>query len=165
MKLSLTKICPCCQETKALSGFYKHKATKDGLSCWCKICIKQGEKNKRHKDIEKYNKRQRDYRKKHPDKTKKWDRTKHLKQYNLTSEKWENKFNKQKGCCAICGKHQSELKQTLNVDHNHSTGKTRDLLCTRCNNLVGKIENNFELLETVLNYLKKHNGISSNNSR
>lgn len=46
--------------------------------------------------------------------------------------------------CAICGEilHDHEDRKTdFNIDHNHDTGEVRGLLCTRCNLLVGRIEN------------------------
>lgn len=38
------KKCSKCEESKELSGFYKNKSCKDGLSHWCKVCIKRGMK-------------------------------------------------------------------------------------------------------------------------
>ena len=35
-----TKRCPKCDTVLPLSDFYRDKQTKDGLSCWCKACIK-----------------------------------------------------------------------------------------------------------------------------
>jgi hypothetical protein len=49
-------------------------------------------------------------------------------------------FEDQKGCCGICKRHQSEFKKRLGVDHNHSTGKIRKLLCDRCNLGLGFYE-------------------------
>ena len=63
-------------------------------------------------------------------------------------------FNKQNGKCAICGKHQIELKQSLCVDHNHTTGKVNGLLCTRCNGAIGMFNDDIILLEKAINYLK-----------
>jgi len=45
-------------------------------------------------------------------------------------------FKLQKGCCAICGKHQRMFKRRLNLDHNHKTGQIRGLLCYRCNKFI-----------------------------
>jgi len=42
----------------------------------------------------------------------------------------------QQGRCAVC----LNPNRRLLVDHDHSTGAVRGLLCTRCNNLVGKFE-------------------------
>jgi len=50
-------------------------------------------------------------------------------------------FNTQKGCCAICNRHESQLKLKLAVDHNHKTGIIRGLICHRCNIGLGIYEN------------------------
>ena len=39
----------------------------------------------------------------------------------------------QKGCCAICGKHQSKFKYKLALDHDHNSELIRGLLCVTCN--------------------------------
>lgn len=46
-------------------------------------------------------------------------------------------FEIQNGCCAICGRRESQFKQKLAVDHDHKTGIIRGLLCDRCNIAVG----------------------------
>lgn len=69
----------------------------------------------------------------------------------------------QNNSCAICGK----IKK-LNVDHDHNTGKIRELLCQRCNSLLGWTKENpekllnfkkekIEILLNAIEYLKKHN--------
>jgi hypothetical protein len=74
--------------------------------------------------------------------------------YNITIEIYDQMFKKQKGRCAICNRHQDIMNKPLNVDHNHKTGKVRELLCVRCNMVLGSYENSdtnkFEA------YLKKH---------
>lgn len=42
------------------------------------------------------------------------------------------------------------------VDHSHSTGKVRAMLCTRCNTTLGHIENNQTLVPGLMDYLSKH---------
>ena len=60
--------------------------------------------------------------------------------------------------CAICEK---RIKypdgRNIALDHNHSTGKIRGLLCQRCNRLLGRIENNLKLIPKFLTYLKETN--------
>ncbi|MBU2051427.1 MAG: endonuclease VII domain-containing protein [Gammaproteobacteria bacterium] len=63
-----------------------------------------------------------------------------LKRGGITLEEYNQMFAKQNGCCAICGKHQSELKNRLAIDHNHETGEIRGLLCTSCNITLGWLE-------------------------
>lgn len=76
--------------------------------------------------------------------------------YKINLEAYNEMFLKQQGCCDICGKHQSTLKKTLAVDHNHKTGKVRSLLCNRCNQGIGSLDDSIELLLTATNYLKKY---------
>lgn len=33
------KFCFKCKQTKPITDFYKDRNTKDGLTCWCRICI------------------------------------------------------------------------------------------------------------------------------
>ena len=73
--------------------------------------------------------------------------------YNVSLEEYENKLKKQNYCCAICNRHQSTFKRKLAIDHNHKTGKIRDLLCAGCNVDVSVVE---DRLEVLLKYLKKH---------
>jgi len=42
-------------------------------------------------------------------------------------------YERQDGCCAICGKRESESTRKLAVDHDHKTGEIFGLLCGWCN--------------------------------
>ena len=53
---------------------------------------------------------------------------------------WEELLVKQNFCCAICKTHQSKLKKRLVVDHSHSTGEVRGLLCANCNAAIGLLQ-------------------------
>lgn len=75
--------------------------------------------------------------------------------YGITIEDYNNLFVKQNGKCAICGKHQSELKKKLSVDHNHDTNKVRGLLCPECNFGLGKFKDNKQLLISASQYLTR----------
>jgi len=62
-------------------------------------------------------------------------------------EIYDELFEKQNGVCAICGKvetaKQPRGKGKINklcIDHNHTTGKIRGLLCHRCNFKLGYFE-------------------------
>jgi len=92
----------------------------------------------------------RKYNKENPDKRK----SVMLKyEYGITLDDYNKMFNAQEGKCAICKKHQNELKKTLCVDHDHKTGKVRELLCMTCNTDLASVENR---LEEMTNYLNKH---------
>ena len=77
-----------------------------------------------------------------------------LKKYGLTEADYDRMLAEQGGGCAICGR--SYPDKPLVVDHNHRTGKVRQLLCYRCNNLVGMFETSEELLGKVAAYCAKH---------
>ena len=49
-------------------------------------------------------------------------------------------FERQGGCCDICGKHQSQLSRQLALDHDHITGQFRGLLCGGCNHRLADSE-------------------------
>lgn len=59
--------------------------------------------------------------------------------------------------CPICGKGSIPgITANLVIDHDHETGKARDWLCDSCNTGLGRFKDNIELLETAIEYLKKH---------
>jgi len=73
--------------------------------------------------------------------------------YGLTVGEYNELYRKQKGCCAICGKHQFELNRALSVDHNHETGKIRGLLCGKCNSALGLFQESRGILFKAIQYL------------
>lgn len=73
--------------------------------------------------------------------------------YGISLEDYNKLFLKQKGCCAICSKHQSELKERLHLDHNHKTNKIRGLLCGSCNRAIGLLREDVEIFSKAIDYL------------
>lgn len=73
--------------------------------------------------------------------------------YGITINDYNNMFKEQKGCCKICGEHQDTIKSKLCVDHCHTTGKIRGLLCQYCNSAIGFLKDDTTLLDKVRNYL------------
>jgi hypothetical protein len=67
-----------------------------------------------------------------------------------------NQHKIQKGCCAICGRNESQFKRRLTIDHCHKTNKLRGLLCTNCNAAIGNINDDAELCLSAYNYLRKN---------
>ena len=53
--------------------------------------------------------------------------------------------------CAIC-----EQVEELAVDHCHTTGKVRGMLCNNCNNGIGRFKDNIDYLHNAINYLKEN---------
>lgn len=77
-----------------------------------------------------------------------------LRKYNITKSEYDNMVKEQNNKCAICNK--KNLNRNLCVDHCHKTGKVRELLCDKCNTSIGKFNDDIELLEKAISYLKKH---------
>jgi len=74
-----------------------------------------------------------------------------MKKYGLSPEDYNKMVTLQKGLCAIC-KHPPN-KGNLFIDHNHSTGKVRGLLCHKCNIALGHVDNSVATLRAVIKYL------------
>jgi len=76
------------------------------------------------------------------------------KQYGISLDDFNFKLEEQNFCCAICNRHQSEFKKNLNVDHCHTTGKIRGLLCGKCNKGLGQLFDNISNINNAIQYLK-----------
>lgn len=80
--------------------------------------------------------------------------------YNLDADVYLKMIIDQDNKCFICNKtetHSTKLGdiRPLNVDHDHATGKVRALLCTNCNAALGNVNDNIEILEKCISYLKQ----------
>lgn len=83
-------------------------------------------------------------------------RERHLMtKYGITLDYYDKLLEVQNYCCDIC-KNVNKSERRLCVDHNHTTGKVRGLLCDTCNTALGKFRDNVDLLNEAIKYLKKH---------
>ncbi len=76
--------------------------------------------------------------------------------FGITLAEYEERLAGQNGLCAICQRPQGIDKRRFAVDHCHSTGRIRGLLCIRCNSALGNFKDSKTLLTLALNYLEKH---------
>jgi hypothetical protein len=76
--------------------------------------------------------------------------------YGIGLDEYNEMFISQDGKCYICGIHQSEQAITMSVDHNHATGQVRKLLCHKCNNALGCVNDNTEILSRMIDYINEH---------
>ena len=50
-----------------------------------------------------------------------------------------------------------EEGKKLHGDHNYTTGKSRELLCSHCNKVLGMFSDSVDLFRKRVEYLQKHN--------
>jgi hypothetical protein len=127
------KTCTVCKKEKSITSFSKdgryHKSS-------CKECVAKWVKSHRgtidKKDLDKYNRK-----------------NKLKAKYNLTEREYEAMHTGQHSVCAMC-KEECNEHNLLSVDHCHSTGIVRGLLCARCNKALGVYEEICKIAETYL---------------
>lgn len=80
--------------------------------------------------------------------------------YGLTLEQYAKMLEEQGGVCKICEKPESYIDvrfgkiRPLVVDHCHTTGKVRGLLCNNCNTGLGQVADNIQWFEKAIAYLE-----------
>lgn len=61
-------------------------------------------------------------------------------QYGVSWEQYHLILEEQGGGCALCGCGPDVQLRRMHLDHDHSTGKVRGVLCTGCNTFLGRVE-------------------------
>lgn len=77
-----------------------------------------------------------------------------IQQFGLTLEQYDTMLETQKYCCCIC-KTSEPGKHNWHVDHNHTTGKVRGLLCSPCNTGLGHFGDDPTRLRAAADYLER----------
>lgn len=85
----------------------------------------------------------------------------YIRTYGLTNAQVQEMFTKAGDRCEICGGEgfimdNMRHKTKLAVDHDHSTGKVRGLLCHNCNRGLGLFQDSEDFLENALTYLRRN---------
>lgn len=146
--------CTSCHEWKPVDQFHRSK-TKCGRASYCKSC-------ERHKAIA--------FRLEHPEKYREVKQKSAAKRaeyrksfilrklYGLTLDQYRVLLESQNYGCAICRatKEQNDKRRDLCVDHEHSTGRVRGLLCGNCNRGIGYFKEDPKRIQSAIDYLKKH---------
>ena len=128
------KICSTCKIEKPFDEFYVREDSKDGYNKKCKSCKKDYD-NKRYS----------------PEVV--WAKALKRK-YGIDSSTYYKMLEEQDFVCAACSCSQ-ETDKKLCVDHCHTTGKVRGLLCDRCNQALGLLKDNPETLSNLITYLAR----------
>jgi hypothetical protein len=75
------------------------------------------------------------------------------RRYGVTLDEYNKLFSAQGGMCALCKRHPG--KRRLSVDHCHTSGKVRGLLCDACNRGLGLLQDSPALLCAAIQYLSR----------
>lgn len=150
------KTCTKCGVSKPLSAYHKDRSKKDGLHPKCKDCHKawSDEYRTRPGIAERNAQRNKAWREANPERSIRGVKCATLrKKYGITLDEYETLLAKQDGKCAICGTTESSWG-SMAVDHDHTNGEIRGLLCFDCNTVLGKMKDDPALLRRAAEYLE-----------
>lgn len=105
------------------------------------------------KNPEKLKKYQKTWKERHPEKRKLYQRNSAIRAYGIEPEMYYKMLEQQGNGCAIC--FAKSERRAMNIDHDHTTGKVRGLLCDKCNLTLGFMERE-EWVEKAKQYLAKY---------
>lgn len=131
------KKCSMCGELKTASEFGRRYGERSHLlRSECRPCGAQ---------------RTRDFHQRRPDVMRNSNRRGSFRRRGLTESDYNEMLSAQGGCCAICG--DPPKQRRLAVDHCHSTGENRALLCDLCNKALGGFRDNPEIMIKAAKYV------------
>lgn len=160
----------CGRDELTRNDFFNDKHKPHGLSRLCKLCESERTREAKHRHYlrsdrhkqaarrktkrayylrnrEEIMSKSAEYKRRNPGRV----RAYLLKQkYKLTPEERTAMIEEQGGCCEICGIFQGDK---LEIDHNHTTGRVRAMLCHSCNTGLGMFGDSYELLSIARSYL------------
>lgn len=154
-----------------------YEATKGGAAAaplWpdrpCLQCGKSFKPNRCNQKYDKIDCAQPRWRRKNPEAAKAWERAASMrpyhrryelkKKYGLTIDDYDRVYQEQGGRCAICGDQKAASttgagrgQDCLVIDHCHTSGAFRGLLCHNCNKVLGLMRDDPARLRAAAEYL------------
>lgn len=132
LRCAKLKRCRKCQQVKSHDDFHRRVSRPGGVESKCKACRSQ--RTSTEEELEKRR------------------RAKYPARYGITYEQVLAMVEAQGGRCAICF---DEL-DAPHVDHNHTTGEVRAILCRHCNTVLGHARDDVQILLSAIEYLRRH---------
>ncbi len=135
------RTCSKCGLTKPVAEFNRYVDASAPIAgwryhSWCRDCANARSRIYGTQNRSRRNERLREWRAANPEAARRKDRRARLKRkYGLTEADLDAMKNEAANKCALCDR---EVK--LVIDHDHSTGRVRGLLCGQCNTLLGWLE-------------------------
>jgi len=160
----LMKTCTRCGKEKQKSEFHKANREPDGLKYWCKECslsYNSAYRKRKPRRIHFFRTHELRHQKKTMSSYVAIGRSTNYNlraRYGITLREYNILLDKQNGVCAVCGR--GPGKRSLHVDHCHKTGRIRALLCSNCNSTLGKVRDDINILNKLIEYLGKHQNAS-----
>lgn len=157
------KACTRCGMSLPLSEFTK-RGDSEQLRSHCKTCRGRYAKAYKVENPERAQEIQRAAQQRHYANNTEYylqkSRRQRFDNYGITQDEYEAMLDAQGGVCAICAeperaKHQNGLPRSLAVDHDHVTGAVRGLLCTNCNQALGKFKDDPARIQKAIDYLRR----------
>jgi hypothetical protein len=139
----ISKRCSTCQKVKPLADFPRH-GYPNSHEASCTACISARIRRSKQLSLlfDKTDKRTGS------------QRDDHLRRrYGLESKEVQALIDSQGGLCPICLK-----RSPTQVDHDHSIGKVRGILCIYCNAAMGAFHDDPALVAKAIRYLEKNRG-------
>ena len=141
------KVCSMCQTDKSLEEFNWANKSKGIRSTYCKPC--QG-KRAYQDQLRRGNPARESLRYR-------------CSKYGISLERYDELHSAQNGKCALCGKEETHPVtkggkiRRLAIDHSHDSGKSRGLLCFRCNTAFHQLEKHGrEWAHNAISYLDRY---------
>lgn len=150
-----TQTCACCAKSRPVADFLTSKGR---ATTYCESCREvRRRSNRAHRERI----------------GSAGTRAAHLMQkYKITPAEYDALRAAQDYRCAICQVHESEIRVALRgrpkldgsrasepfrlvVDHCHTSGRVRGLLCPNCNTAVGMLQESPELIRATLAYVEQ----------
>ena len=126
------KICSKCRVEKMESEFSRYRRRRSGFRSECLECAR-----KAYWALTPEERSRRAFKNK-------------CSRYGISTEDFEKMLREQAGKCRIC-----KRDERLHIDHCHSTGGVRGLLCFNCNAALGLLKEDPELFLAARDYLRR----------
>lgn len=144
-----TKVCigPCERELP-VEKFHRDGSSRDGRRSRCPQCRRTPANDVDARE------NLRKWRAANPEKVQASSRRAYLKKaFGITPEQYDEMLAAQGGVCAICGGTESGNGKRFHVDHDHTTGAIRGILCHHCNLALGHFKDDPKRLAQAIAYL------------
>lgn len=148
--LPMAKECRRCAIIRPPSEFWAGPRNKDGLTSWCKECMRWSNRRHYYRNQEKRKAYAAEWTRQNPERARQTRRKRALKSYGLDAEAFRALSAEQNNACAIC-----LVQEELVIDHCHETGVVRGLLCQRCNKGIGLLAENPTVILRAAAYVRK----------